>query len=115
MPAGETRGEKHESLKALIKAKRKRVEDPRYVGRSGGYTTNPAYALRTDPEVGEALPKAVQDEYAEKGWEDTADRKDAIPLSDQLADIEDHLRPDQRAELRRRIEAMRRSTDKRAA
>lgn len=115
LPAGKTRGEKHSTLKNLLSEKRKRQEDDRYLGKTGGYTTNPAYALYTTPEVGVAIPKAVQDRYSEEGWENTQDRRNAVPLSDQLRDIEDHLRPDQRAELRRRIEGMKRSTLKQAA
>jgi hypothetical protein len=106
--------EGHVSLKGLMRDKRKRLERPNYLGKVGGYTSNPAHALQTDPEVGEAPPKAVLAEFSENGWHETQKRRDAVPLSDQIRDIEAHLRPEQRAELRRRIQAFKRSMNRAA-
>jgi hypothetical protein len=66
-PAGE--GEADRSLAWLKREKRKRIAPIRYMGKTHGYTSNPAHALYTSPDCGEAIDAISQQDYSENGWQ----------------------------------------------
>lgn len=62
-------GEPAKTLKELLKEKRDRTAPKRLLGKTHGYTENPAFALRTVPDAGEAVDELTQTQYSEEGWQ----------------------------------------------
>jgi hypothetical protein len=54
------------TLKELLKLKRQRQAPKRLLGKTHGYTENPAFALYTTPDAGEAVDEVFQRQICEE-------------------------------------------------
>lgn len=103
------------TLGELMDLKEDRMESDRIPHKDStrGYTTISALGMK--PDVGASPPEHVVDDYATENWQRFLGEKAQTPLHEELRAIEPHLRPGQKAELRKRIEGFKRSTHEKAA